>query len=914
MAAASSSDRWRRLEALFHQASELPADARSAFLDVHCTGDTELRSEVEALLKAADTPADDLQHRIFEAARNIVTEPQSRVVTPGARLGSYEITALLGSGGMGDVYLAIDPRLKRRVALKTLRPELTHDIRALRRFENEVHAASALNHPNILTIYEFGESDGLHFIASEFIDGVTLRDKLAGGGLDLASCVDFSLHIAGALEVAHAARIVHRDIKPENIIVRPDGIVKVLDFGIAKLNEELVAESIRRTESVHATSTTQPGLVLGTARYMSPEQARGLAIDSRSDLFSLGTVMYELVSGRSAFNGGTRSDIIAGILKEDPAPLSSICPHVPADLEAIINKAMRKNCDERYQTASELRADLEGLQRDLIFEATLRKAGRESDGRIRNTPVSVSIASWGGLDLLARPGTDTARTAGRGLLTTFNVATTIVLIVMLAVAGLSVRYYHSPAATVAVLPVRVRSLAILPFRNLKQDPQTDFLGFSLADAVISKLGFVSALTVRPSSSVDKYRNQAIDPAKVAADLDVDTLLTGSFIKDGNDLRITTQLIDVKPDKILWQDTIDLKYDKLLTVQDRVAQQIIKGLELNLSATEAQNLKPENPINSLAYEYYLRGVDFYSTNNFLMAIKMLEKSAAMEANYALTWAHLGRAYTTSASLHFGGRDQYREAQSAYEKALALNPALIEPRTYMANLLTDTGRVEDAVPLLRTALQSYPNNAEVHWELGYAYRFGGMLQESLAECEHARQNDPNVKMNSSALNSYLYLGQYTNFLQSLPANDSVYILFYRGFGNYYLRNFPEAARDFDRAYDVDPTLLPADVGKALSDAIAGNSQAGLEILHQTENKIEQTGVSDAEGIYKVAQAYALLGDNPSALRMLRRSIDGGFFPYPYFMNDPLLASLRGQPDFDSLMEQARQRHQQFKTRFF
>ena len=911
MAAASSSDRWRRFEALFHQASEMPIDARSAFLDANCRGEPELRSEVEALLKAADTPADFLQDRIFEAARRIVTETQSRMVTPGARLGSYEVTALLGSGGMGDVYLAIDPRLKRKVALKTLRPELTHDIRALRRFENEAHAASALNHPNILTIYEFGECDGLHFIASEFIDGVTLRDKLAGGGLDLASCVDFSLHIAGALEVAHAAGIVHRDIKPENIIIRPDGIVKVLDFGIAKLNEELVAESIRRTESMQATSTTQPGLVVGTARYMSPEQARGLAIDSRSDIFSLGTVMYELVSGQAAFNGGTRSDIIAAILKEAPVPLSSVCQFVPADLETIIDKAMRKSCDDRYQSARELRSDLEELQSKLIFEATLRKAERESDERLRKTPVSGRGA---GLDHIARSKTETARTARRGFFTPFNVATTIILIVMLAAVALSVRYYRSHPVAVAVAPVRARSLAILPFRNLRQDPQTDFLGFSLADAVISKLGFVRSLTVRPSSSVDKYRNQAIDPGKVAADLDVDTLLTGSFIKDGNDLRITTQLIDVKPDKILWQDTIDLKYDKLLTVQDRVSQQIIKGLELNLSATEAQNLKPENPINSLAYEYYLRGVDFYSTNNFPSAIKMLEKSAALEPNYALTWAHLGRAYTTSASLHFGGRDQYRKAQSDYEKALALNPALIEPRTYMANLLTDTGRVEDAVPLLRTALQSYPNNAEVHWELGYAYRFGGMLQESLAECEQARQNDPNVKMNSSALNSYLYLGQYQNFLQSLPANDSVYILFYRGFGNYYLRNLPEAARAFDRAYDIDPTLLPADVGKALSDAIAGNKQAGLEVLHQTENKIDQTGVSDAEGIYKVAQAYAVLGDNASALRMLRRSIDGGFFPYPYFMNDPLLVGLRTQPDFNLLMEQARQRHQQFKARFF
>jgi len=234
--------------------------------------------------------------------------------------------------------------------------------------------------------------------------------------------------------------------------------------------------------------------------------------------------------------------------------------------------------------------------------------------------------------------------------------------------------------------------------------------------------------------------------------------------------------------------------------------------------------------------------------------------------------------------------------------------------MSNLFTDTGRVEDAVPLLRTALQTYPNNAEAHWELGYSYRFGGMLQESLAECELARQHDPNVKINSAAMNSYLYLGEYEKFLQSLPANDSAYVMFYRGFGNYYLHHDPEAAGDFDRAYDADPTLLPATVGKALSDAISNHGAAGLQLLHETETRIDQTGVTDAEGIYKVAQAYAVLGDKTSALRVLRRSIEGGFFCYPYFLTDPLLASLRDQPEFTAILEQARQRHDQFKARFF
>lgn len=488
----------------------------------------------------------------------------------------------------------------------------------------------------------------------------------------------------------------------------------------------------------------------------------------------------------------------------------------------------------------------------------------------------------------------------------------VLAIGMIVTAGIIYRIKKTAGTSVA--GSKPRAIAILPFRNLKQDPSTDFLGFSLADAVISKMGYISAVTVRPSSAVEKYRNEQIDPQKVAAALNVDTLLTGNFIKDGEDLRITTQLIDAKPDKIIWQDTIDLKYEKLLSVQDRVAQQIIKGLELNLSPAEAEHLKPDQEINPSAYEYYLRGVDAYGLNDFPLAIKMLEKSAAMEPNYALTWAHLGRAYTTNASLQFGGLDQYRKAQAAYEKALALNPSLIEPRIYMANLFTDTGRVEEAVPLLRTALETNPNNAEAHWELGYAYRFGGMLPESIAEAEKARALDPEVKMNSSALNSYFYQGNYDKFIQSLPANDSVYILFYRGFGEYYKQDFTEAAKYFDRAYGLDPSLLQAQVGKALSDGLAHDDAKGLELLRQTEHMISERGVSDAEGIYKVAQAYAVLGDKASALRVLHNAIEGGFFPYPYFQTDPLLDPIRHEAGFDDLMNQAHQRHEQFKSRFF
>ncbi len=911
MAASSGSDRWRQLEALFYEALELKPEARPGFLDQRCGGDRELRKEVETLLDSAEKPMDFLEKPVLEAAHEMMNDDRRGNIAPGALLTHYKIISMLGAGGMGEVYLAEDLHLRRKVALKLLAPALTRDERGLRRFEHEARAVSALNHPNILTIYEFGQADGMHFIASEFIEGVTLGEILVKGRPELSTAIDVSIQIASALAAAHACGIVHRDIKPDNVIVRTDGIVKVLDFGIAKLTERRVGETIRRRATTVAASTSEPGMVLGTAKYMSPEQARGIEVDPRSDIFSLGAVIYELVTGRSAFDGETASDIIAEILKVEPPPLVEFAPEVPHELERMIGKTMRKDRDSRYQSVRDLLIDLQDFKKEAEFQAKLQQTvrpGKRSSGARRSVP-EVEAPKRGsgsrravGMD---QP-LDEDLTPSRWKLL---VPLAVILLGALIISYLAVRKSHTtPTAA------RPRSLAILPFRNLKQDPATDFLGFSLADAVITKLSYVSALTLRPSSSIDKYRNQIIDPKKVAADLNVDTLLTGSFIKDGDDLRITTQLIDVKPDKILWQDTIDLKYDKLLTVQDRVSQQIIKGLELHLSPAEAANLKPDNPINSQAYELYLRGVDFYSLNQFGEAIKMLEKSTTLEPNYALTWAYLGRAYTTNASLQFGGREDYGKAQAAYEKAIALNPSLVEARIYMANLFTDTGKVEQAVPLLRAVLQTSPNNAEAHWELGYAYRFGGMLKESVDECEAARQYNPQVKINSAALNSYLYLGEYAKFMQSLPANDSVYILFYHGFVQYYLNNYDQAVKDFDRAFERDPSLLPADVGKALSYSIKHDNAGGLELLRQTEARIEERGVTDPEGIYKVAQAYAVLGDKASALHMLRHSIGGGFFSYPYFVRDPLLQNLRNEPEFQSLMNQALRRHEQFKATFF
>ena len=575
--------------------------------------------------------------------------------------------------------------------------------------------------------------------------------------------------------------------------------------------------------------------------------------------------------------------------------------------------------DHRLAVAvSKLRDALRDSAEKPLFVETVGRRGYRFVGQLESAD-SLPVDSKGGVGETSLPsarppaegelrrvaalGSTRSRTSRLILLSSIGFA------VLLGVTVLP-KFLHIRSAKQSLSP---RSLAILPLQNHGQDSNSDFLGLSLADVLITKLAYVNALSVRPSAAIEKYRGTAIDLQKVAADLKVDTLLTGSFIRDGDNLRITYQLVDAESEKILGQGVIDLKYDNLLGVQDKVTSQLISELQLTLSPTEAERLKPEVAVNPLAYEYFLQGLDFHGQHNFPLAIKMLEKSTDIDPNYAAAWAYLGASYTSDAAFELGGREQYRRAQAAYERALAIRPNLLDAQMFLANLLVDTGKVEQAVPLLRDALKTNGNYAFAHWELGYAYRFAGMLDESVAECERARQLDPFVKANGSVLNTYLYLGQYQKFLESLPVDDSSFFLFYRGFGEFHEKEFDQASRDFDRAYELDPTLYTG-IGKALSYSIHQRKAEGLNLLNGLERKIRDRGVGDPEGTYKIAQAYAVLGDKVSAMRALRMSVESGFFSYPYLSKDPLLKDLRREPEVDQTLNIARQRHEAFKRDFF
>ena len=359
--------------------------------------------------------------------------------------------------------------------------------------------------------------------------------------------------------------------------------------------------------------------------------------------------------------------------------------------------------------------------------------------------------------------------------------------------------------------------------------------------------------------------------------------------------------------------IDLKYDNLLAVQDKVTGQLISELQLNLSPVETEHLKAEASVSPLAYEYFLQGLDLYGQHKFPLAIEMFEKTTEIDPDYAPAWAYLGASYNSDAAFELGGREQYRRAEAAYERALAIRPNLLDAQIFLANLLIDTGKVEQAVPLLRDALKTNGNYAAAHWELGYAYRFAGMLDESVAECERARQLAPFVKGNGAVLNSYLYLGEYQKFLDSLPVDDSSFTLFYRGFGEFHEKQFDQAARNFDRAYQLDPNLYTG-IGEALSDSIRQHRAEGLQLLGELERRVTERGVGDPEATYKIAQAYAVLADKSSALRALRMSVEGGFFSYPYIDKDPLLNDLHGESEFAQILGIARQRHEAFKNSFF
>src|SRR5262245_28281831 len=483
-------ERYQQVGQLYHAALELETDERASFLDGACGDDDELRREVESLLLAREQADGFIAGKVAGVVAEMAAQQRNPSLI-GRSISHYQVLSLLGAGGMGEVYLAQDTNLGRKVALKLLPPAFTRDQERVRRFEREARSASALNHPNILTIYEVGVVGETHFIATEFIDGQTLRERLRGGRLELSEALDIGAQIANALSAAHEAGIVHRDIKPENVMVRRDRLVKVLDFGLAKLSEQrLVEQSTVADGGIEdkAKVSTATGVVMGTVSYMSPEQARGQKVDRRTDIFSLGVVIYEMIAGRRPFEGATMSDVIAALLTAEPPPLRQHCAVATAELERVVGKCLAKDREARYQSAEELLAEL-----NTLWPGSQEEKGAATRGTVG---AGTRLALW------RRP--------------------VIVAIAITLIVGLAWFLFWRRAP--AVQPDQIKSLAVLPLENLSGDPAQEYFAYGMTDALIGDLAKIGALRVISRTSAMRYKGTKKPLPEIAGELNVDAVV------------------------------------------------------------------------------------------------------------------------------------------------------------------------------------------------------------------------------------------------------------------------------------------------------------------------------------------------------------------------------------------------------
>ncbi|HET7287394.1 MAG TPA: protein kinase, partial [Pyrinomonadaceae bacterium] len=560
----------------------------------------------------------------------------------GKTLRNYRITDKLGVGGQGAVYKAIDTKLGRAVVIKVIPPELSAKDANLKRFEREARLASSLDHPNICTIYDLDVVDGVHFIAMQFVEGKNVRQLVAGRPLELKTALLIGLQVADALAAAHGRGIIHRDIKSGNVMVTSSGQVKVLDFGLAKLLDDTEAV----TAGIHRTELTEVGVPYGTATYAAPEQARGDRVDKRADIFSLGVLLYEMLTGTWPFRGKTTIDVRHAVLHDPPRPIEELrSSAIPPHLQQIIDKALAKEPRDRFQNMEDFRNELRQVLQEIDaptpgYQSVTPEPPRHLAGA---KPFSRAVR-W--LKSITR--TDSPTTAP-------NVSKQTI--------------HETPFTTVA--DQEKKSLAILCFRNLSNDPASSFYEFSLADAVITELARVRSLVVRPSSVIARYQGQQRDPREIGQELGVNAVLTAGFIHAGDHFRVTAQLIDVASGELLWGDRIDTAASDIIVLQDTIAQRIVEGLRLELSPAEQSGIAKASTQNALAYEQYLRGRDLFarfifrtlSEDDCNEAIAHFERAIELDPNFALAYDGLGACHVNRVFKGFGGSEDYEQAEKA-----------------------------------------------------------------------------------------------------------------------------------------------------------------------------------------------------------------------------------------------------------
>src|SRR5262245_10660005 len=797
-----TSERWQQVNDLFQLAAERTPEERTTFLLTACQGDEGLRREVESLIASYERAENFIESPAFEVVPELLTEDRTSAMI-GESIGHYEIEALIGVGGMGEVYLARDERLGRKVALKFLPERLTANNTQLSRFKSEARAASALNHPNILTVYEIGTKGNRHFIATEFIEGVTLRAALLRGKMGVYEALDVAVQVASALTAAHKAGVVHRDIKPENIMIRPDGYVKVLDFGLAKLTEQNLG-SDNQDVTITNTQHTFAGLLVGTPRYMSPEQARGEPADARSDIWSLGAVIYEMVCGSPAFSGATPSDCIASILKTEAPPLSRVTPAVPTELQSILHNAFRKDNGERYQTIAEMLADLRSLKGKWERAASAPKI----------KPAWLWTAAASALVLIAISAFFFTRYRS---------------------VPLDVRAPSSSSVAarefIAQANIPEKSIAVLPFENRSRDAENAYFADAIQDEILTRLSKIADLKVISRTSTQHYKSTPANVPEIAKQLGVAHILEGSVQKSGDDVRVNVQLIKAATDSHIWADTFDRKLTDILSVESDVAKAIADQLQAKLTGREEQIIAAKPTNNPDAYDAYLRGLAYSlktanTSTNALGAQKYLKEAVRLDPKFALAWALLSyveaRGYITQ---FLQPTVALREdSQQAAERALTLQPnlgeAILAKGFYHYACLKD---YDTAVRYFEQARPLLPNSSRIPELLAYVTRRQGQWDRSESYFTEAERLDPR---NVSLLTQH-----------ALSYKDR--------------RLFPEACRKFEQILNITPDDVDTIVEKAVIAQAEGDLPRASTLLSSVQPARDDTNALETQAYQAILE---------------------------------------------------------------
>lgn len=884
-------ERWKEIDRIFAAALELQPAARVAFLDQACGGDNHLREEVESLL-ANDIPESLVGDHAVQAATRLLAGGEKRA-SPGDRIGSYLITGSIGTGGMGEVYLAKD-KLGRMVALKLLNQHFERDRSGVARFQQEARTLLALNHPHIVTIYDIDQIDSVYYIASELVEGETIRQRLDQSDLGLMVVLEVAIQIATALAAAHEKGIIHRDIKPENVMIRPDGYVKVLDFGIAKLTggqvtTEPEAPTIRQ---VH----TAEGTVVGTAPYMSPEQARGLPVDARTDIWSLGVMIYETIAGCKPFSGETTQDVIGSILEKEPAPLARYAHDVPEGLEWIVSRALRKEREGRYQTANELLFDLKALKRKIEFTKSMSS---EATADVTLPPGRAPTS-----DQVVLPTAPTNPTSAEYIVTGIkrNRLAFIVSLLVLAAASVGLAaYFHARNNEAAI-----QSIAVLPFENQNHDPNTDYLSDGLTENIINNLTQLPSLRVIPRSSVFHYKGREADSMTAGRELGVRAVLTGRIMQRGDNLVVSAELVDIRDNKQLWGEQYSRKVSDALALQQEISLQISEKLRLKLTGEDQKQLNKGGTNDAEAYQFYTKGLYYWNkrgvTGSLQKAIDQFQQAVQKDPNYALAYVGLADSYGVLEEYTGDqGIEPLQKARAFAERALQIDNSLAEAHSALALAYEGLWIWDDADREFRLSISLNPNYPTAHQWHGELFLWMGRVDEGVAELKRAQELDPlSLVMNMWVAENYFRKGdtdaairQSNKVLEldrDFPRPHSLLGIVYLRQGRY-----EEAIAELQKGVDLSgrSSSYLRDLGYGY--AVWGRQTEAVAIIKELEQKYARR---EAHG-HDIAAVYSGLGDKNQGFAWLEKDFTAHSTSLPTITVSSPFESLRNDPRYANLL---------------